>query len=69
MKRMTYEEGLELYHDIGVEEGMKEGIEKGVSQSKNEFAMKMLAVNEPIEKIALFTGLSDKEIRKLSVRC
>ncbi len=69
-----YDEMME-YHKLkharedGIEQGMKDGIEQGLKQgekeTKVEMARKMLASNEPISKIQLYTTLSVEEIEKL----
>jgi predicted transposase/invertase (TIGR01784 family) len=54
------------------EEGRKEGFEKGIKQEKEqrniEIAIVMIKNNEPVEKIALYTGLSNSQIIELRKR-
>jgi len=47
---------------IGEERGEKRGIEKGVKTEKFETAKRMLNDGIPIETIAKYTGLNEKEI-------
>ena len=74
-EREAYEESLKYYRDIknvvdtsreeGLLEGIEQGIEQGIVQRTLEFAKKMKARNESIEKIMEYTGLSRDEIEKL----
>ncbi len=57
MRRMSYEEGLELYHDIGVEVGLKEG--------KKEIILKMLHSGLSKELISSSTNISLDELENL----
>ncbi len=56
--------------DVGKEEGMQQGIQQGKEQGQKEkqieIAKKMLEENESIEKIMIYTGLSEKEIKKIN---
>ena len=49
----------------GEKAGLKEGVAKGAQSKSVEIAAAMKAAGEPVEKIALFTGLSAEEIEKL----
>ena len=46
-------------------EGMEEGRAEGRAEEKNNIARKMLANGLSIEQIALITGLTEQEIKKL----
>ena len=48
-------------------EGLKQGIEQGQDIALRKIALAMLNQNEPLDKIALFTGLSLKEIESIKV--
>lgn len=70
-EREAYEESLKYYRDIknvvdtSRQEGILEGIEQGIEKKTLEFAKKMKAQKEPIEKIMEYTGLSRKDVEKL----
>ena len=49
----------------GRDVGREEGIEKGKEDSLAQTAKLMLANNEPIDKIMLYTGLAKADIEKL----
>jgi predicted transposase/invertase (TIGR01784 family) len=59
--------------DFAEETGMEQGIEKGIARGRAEgehnkaidMGLKMLASNEPLDKIIDYTGLSLKEIQSL----
>ncbi len=57
MRRMSYEEGLELYHDIGVEEGKNE--------ERDTIIKNMLKAEIPKETIAISVGISVEELNHL----
>ena len=46
-------------------EGMEEGRDEGRTEEKNNIARKMLANGLSIEQIALITGLTEQEIKRL----
>ena len=50
----------------GVEEGIARGKDLGKEEANRENARRMLAHDEPIAKIQLYTGLSEAEIRALA---
>jgi predicted transposase/invertase (TIGR01784 family) len=60
-KEKGREEGIEE----GIEKGVEIGIEKGVLNLRIETAKTMLANNEPVEKIMLYTGLTFGQIEEL----
>ncbi len=68
----SYEDSLKYYRDIknsldtAKEEGLIEGIEKGRKEGKIETAIKMLEKRLDNSLITEITGLSEKEINKLS---
>lgn len=49
----------------GMEEGRAEGRAEGRTEEKNNIARKMLANGLSIEQIALITGLTEQEIKRL----
>ena len=49
----------------GMEEGKAEGRAEGRAEEKNNIARKMLANGLSIEQIALITGLTEQEIKRL----
>ncbi len=49
----------------GLAEGRAEGRAEGLEQSKYEIALKMIKSDESVEKIVLYTGLSESEIKSL----
>jgi predicted transposase/invertase (TIGR01784 family) len=59
--RKAQKEGLER----GLKEGMQQGMQQGVQQGLTITAKNMLSANLPIEQIAKFTGLTEKEIADL----
>ena len=67
------DEGMRLGLEQGIEQGIKQGIEQGIEQGKaqgvNEerqrLAKMMLGMGESVDKIAIYTGLSNEEIEKL----
>ena len=60
-----YQEGKEQGIEIGKEQGIEIGKEQGIEVAKRDNARKMLAHGEPLDKIQLYTGLSEAEIRAL----
>ncbi|MCP4146638.1 MAG: hypothetical protein GY757_02710 [bacterium] len=61
VRRLNQEEGFEK----GKKEGVAEGKKEGEKEKSLQTAKLMLANNEPIDKIALYTGLSRKELTSL----
>ena len=59
--RAATEKGLEN----GLKQGIEQGIEQGYNQKSLEVAQKMLSLNEPIDKIVAYTGLSIEQINSL----
>jgi predicted transposase/invertase (TIGR01784 family) len=55
-------EGWEEGFEQGEEKGEEKGIEKGEEKRSIEIAKMMLANDEPVDKIARYTGLSKKKI-------
>ena len=51
---------------VSREEGREEGRTAGRAEMANNIALAMLRKNEPIEKIAEYTGLTSERIQKLS---
>ena len=41
----------------------KKGIEKGIEKGTEQIARRMLADNEPIEKIVKYSGLTEEQIK------
>ena len=58
-------EGMEEGRAEGRAEGKAEGRAEGRAEEKNNIARKMLANGLSIEQIALITGLTEQEIKKL----
>ena len=56
---------LRLIYENRLEQQLKEGLERGIEQTKRKIARAMKADNEPVEKIAKYTGLSMEEIEAL----
>ena len=69
LKRRGFEKGLKEGRLSGIQEGIQkgrqEGQQEGILKNKLETAEVMLKENMPIEKIAQFTGLPLKDIKKL----
>lgn len=63
----SYEDSLKYYRDLknSLDTAKTEGITEGIIEGKTEVAIEMLKDNEPIEKIARFTGLEPEQIEKL----
>ena len=63
------EEGLAQGKAEGLEEGLAqgkaEGLAQGIDYQKTTTAKAMLAFNEPIDKIMMYTGLTKEEIEGL----
>ncbi|MEM7531437.1 MAG: PD-(D/E)XK nuclease family transposase [Chloroflexota bacterium] len=59
-------EGLEEGRAEGLEEGRAEGLEEGQLKNQQEVARQMLMHGEPLDKISLYSGLSEDEIHSLS---
>lgn len=51
---------------VSREEGREEGRTAGRAEMANNIALAMLRKNEPIEKIAEYTGLTSERIQKLA---
>ena len=68
-RELTREEDMEISRLDGFDEGMSQGLEQGLEQGRAEavieFAEKMKAKGESIEKISEYTGLSAEEIQAL----
>ncbi len=47
---------------IGLEQGLEQGLERGLEQATLNFVRRMLAENEPLEKIMSYTGCTQKEV-------
>ncbi len=65
LKRRGFEKGLEEGIQAGIQKGRQEGQQEGILKNKLETAEAMLKEKMPVEKIAQFTGLSLKDIKKL----
>ena len=46
-------------------EGQTKGKAEGKAERSQEMALKMLEANEPIEKIAMYTGLTPTQVNQL----
>ncbi len=55
----------EALKDQFYRDGMREGREEGYKENNLEIAKKMLKANESVDKIMLYTSLSEKELAKL----
>lgn len=55
----------ETAKEEGRKEGMKEGIKEGQKQAKLDLAQAMKTAGEPLDKIILYTGLTETEIQFL----
>ncbi len=60
-----YEEGMEKGMEKGREEGRKEGRKEGMAEGMEKVALKMIQQNEPIERIMVYTGLTEEQIEIL----
>ncbi|WP_446011717.1 PD-(D/E)XK nuclease family transposase [Candidatus Electrothrix sp.] len=64
MIESAYDEGIEK----GIEKGLEKGIEQGVERGRSDVAVNMLRMGLlTVDQIAQATGLSEDEVRKLSV--
>jgi len=73
--RMKYDKALKVYRDNyavmecakkeGRDEGITEGMEKGMKTKATSIAKAMKSDGVDIERISLYTGLSNDEIEKL----
>jgi predicted transposase/invertase (TIGR01784 family) len=63
----SYEDSLKYYRDLknSLDTAKTEGRTEGITEGKTVVAIAMLKDNEPIEKIARFTGLTRNQIEKL----
>lgn len=52
-------------HDAEVEEAVEKAVEKTEDRVAVQMALKMLSENEPMDKIARYSGLSEERIRSL----
>ncbi|MEM7535231.1 MAG: PD-(D/E)XK nuclease family transposase, partial [Chloroflexota bacterium] len=59
--------GLEEGHAVGLEEGHAVGLEEGQLKKQQEMARQMLTHGEPLDKIMLYSGLSEDEVQSLSL--
>jgi len=66
-ERDRYEASLKVYRDMKnvIDTAFDDGIAEGIIKGKIEIAKLMKNTNEPIEKITMFTGLSEEEIKAL----
>ena len=63
--QMSYQEKFEEGYERGIECGIERGIERGIEQEREELALRMVREGElPAEKIAMYTGLSQKKIKE-----
>ena len=71
ISRAIYREELESAKKDGREEGLEEGhaagLEEGQLKKQQEMARQMLIHGEPLNKIMLYSGLSEDEIQSLSL--
>ena len=65
MARWDYANTIDFAREEGREEGRKEGQEEGKQQQALEVARRMVADNEPKEKIVRYSGLTEEQIRAL----
>ena len=63
--RYHEELALEKGRKLGEKSGEKRGLKKGLEQGKLETAKTLLKDNIPISKVVQYTGLSEKQVRKL----
>lgn len=64
--QMSYQEKFEEGYERGIEQGIERGIEQGIEQEREELALRMVREGElSAEKIAMYTGLSLKQVREL----
>ena len=64
-KELTQEEAMEMSRQDGYDLGIEQGEASGRAAEKFEMAKMMKSDNEPIDKIAKYTGLSVEDIERL----
>ena len=62
---MTTERDIRNQIRYAEKKGIEKGIEKGMEKEAEKIARRMLADNEPIEKIVKYSGLTEEQIRDL----
>ena len=65
---MTFEMKMQEARNEGKEEGLAEGLAEGLTKMATTVAMNMLSKNEPIDKIAEYTGLTEEQIQELATK-
>ena len=65
LKDQALRDGYLEGREEGIKDGREEGIKEGIKEGKTEIAMVMKKNNVDIDKIAMYTGLSEEEINKL----
>ncbi len=62
-----YEDSLKAYRDVknSIDTALEQGRAEGADMQKTNIAKMMIANGEPVEKIALYTGLTAEKIGKL----
>jgi len=60
------EEGIEQGIEQGIERGIEQGIGKGIEQKNLSLAKMMIEGNEPIDKIAKYTGYGIDRIKEIA---
>lgn len=63
---MDYNTNMILFREEGIKEGIKQGEKQGIKKEKHQIAKKLLTKKMSIEEIQEITGLTKKEIEKLS---
>lgn len=58
-------EGIEKGMQKGIQKGIQKGMQKGIQKKAIETARALLNEKMPMEKIALISGLSVDEIKRL----
>lgn len=53
-------------HEQGLEQGLEKGLEQGLEQATIEFARRLLADGETLERVAKLTNLPIQKVRELS---
>ncbi len=66
-EEMEREQELEDTKELALKEGIEKGMEKGIEQNKIEIAKNMLKEKEPLEKIMMYTSLSEEEIKEIVI--
>ena len=61
----SFEEGEKVGFEKGEKVGLEKGYDKGKDEKAREMAKAMKKEGEPIEKISMYTGLSQEEIKRL----